>query len=112
MKKCVVERTGQVLAFELETANTYFTRLKGLMFRREFAKGKVLILDPCPQIHTCFMRFTLDAVFCAPDGTVLYVVEKMKPWRFSKFVKGARYTLEFAGGTLQNRVHPGDKILF
>ncbi len=112
MKKCVLTRTGQVLASEIEMANTYFTRLKGLMFRRGFAEGKALILDPCPQIHTCFMRFELDAVFCAPDGTVLHVVEKMKPWRFSKFVRGARYTLEFAGGTLQHAVHPGDKILF
>ena len=112
MKKCVLARTGQVLACEIEMANTYFTRLKGLMFRREFAEKKVLVLDPCPQIHTCFMRFELDAIFCAPDGTVLHVVERMKPWRFSKFVRGARYTLEFTGGTLQNNVHPGDKILF
>ena len=112
MKKCVLERTGQVLAREIEMADTYFTRLKGLMFRRKFAGEKVLVLDPCPQIHTCFMRFELDAIFCASDGTVLYVVEKMRPWRFSKFVRGARYTLEFVGGTLQNRVRPGDKILF
>ena len=54
----------------------------------------------------------LDALFCAPDGTVLHVVENMKPWRFSKFVRGARYTLEFTGGTLKGRVQVGDKILF
>ncbi len=110
--KCVLEKTGQPLACEVEMANTYFTRLKGLMFRKVFDKNKVLVLDPCPQIHTCFMRFLLDAVFCAPDGTVLYVIENMKPWRFSKFISGARYTLEFSGGTLQGRVQVGDKILF
>lgn len=110
--KCILARTGEPLAQQIEMADTYFTRLKGLMFRKQFDKNAVLILDPCPQIHTCFMRFLLDAVFCAADGTVLYVVENMKPWRFSKFVRGARYTLEFTGGSLKGRVQKGDKILF
>ena len=110
--KCILERTGQPLAHNVEIADTYFTRLKGLMFRRQFEKGKVLVLDPCPQIHTCFMYFPLDAIFCASDGTVLHVVENMRPWRFSKFVRGARYTLEFPSGTLKGQVQKGDKILF
>lgn len=110
--RCVLARTGESLAQQVEVANTYFTRLKGLMFRKQFDGGKVLVLDPCPQIHTCFMRFLLDAIFCSADGTVLHVVENMKPWRFSKFVRGARYTLEFTGDTLKGRVQPGDKILF
>ena len=110
--RCILARTQEPLAQQVEMATTYFTRLKGLMFRKQFDKGSVLVLDPCPQIHTCFMRFELDALFCAPDGTVLHVVEKMKPWHFSKFVRGARYTLEFAGGTLNGRVQTGDKILF
>ena len=91
--RCILARTQEPLAQQVEMATTYFTRLKGLMFRKQFDKGSVLVLDPCPQIHTCFMRFELDALFCAPDGTVLHVVEKMKPWHFSKFVRGARYTL-------------------
>ena len=110
--KCILARTGEPLAQEVEMANTYFTRLKGLMFRKQFDGKAVLVLDPCPQVHTCFMRFLMDAIFCAPDGTVLHVVENMKPWRFSKFVRGARYTLEFTGGTLKGRVQVGDKILF
>ena len=110
--KCILERTGDVLATEVELANTYWTRLKGLMFRKKMAKESVLILDPCPQIHTCFMRFNLDAVFCDKNGIVLYVVENMKPWRFSRFVRGAKYTLEFTSGSLAGRVQKGDRILF
>ena len=110
--KCILARTQEALAQEVEMADTYFTRLKGLMFRKQFAENKVLVLDPCPQIHTCFMRFKLDALFCGDDGTVLHVVENMKPWHFSKFVRGARYTLELTGGTLKGRVQVGDKILF
>ena len=104
--------SGNIIASDVENADTFFARLWGLMMRPSLAAGKGLLLSPCPQIHTCFMRFLLDAVFCAHDGTVLYVVENMKPWRFSKFISGARYTLEFMGGTLQGRVQVGDKILF
>ncbi|OUO56544.1 DUF192 domain-containing protein [Candidatus Avelusimicrobium gallicola] len=109
--KCTLKRTGEVLAKEVEIANTYFTRLKGLMFRRGLEPGKGLLLDPCPQIHTCFMRFNIDAVFFNKDGLVLYVAEQMKPWRFGRFVRGSRYTLELPGGTLAGRVKKGDEVL-
>ena len=108
--KCIQQRTGEVLAEEIEMADTFFTRLKGLMFRKGLPAKKALLLTPCPQIHTCFMRFAIDAVFCNKEGEVLYVAEQMKPWRFGKFVCGARWTLEFTGGSLAGRVKAGDKL--
>lgn len=109
--KCTLKRTGEVLAQEIEVADTYFTRLKGLMFRRGLAQGCGLLLNPCPQIHTCFMRFSIDAIFFDKNGLVLYVAEQMKPWRFGKFVRGSRYTLELPGGTLAGRVRKGDQVV-
>jgi len=108
--KCVQERTGEVLAEEVEMADTFFSRLKGLMFRKSLAPKKALLLKPCPQIHTCFMRFAIDAVFCSREGEVLYVAEQIKPWRLGKFVRGAWWTLEFNGGSLAGRVKVGDKL--
>lgn len=110
--QCVVRRTEVLLAQEVEVANTFFSRLLGLMFRKALAQGKGLLLFPCPQIHTCFMRFSIDAVFCDKSGRVLYVKEQMKPWRFGRFVRGSYYTLELAGGSLKGSVHPGDELLF
>ena len=101
--KCILKRTGETLARDVEVADTYFTRLKGLMFRRGMQEGAGLLLDPCPQIHTCFMRFAIDAVF--------FVAERMKPWRFGRFVRGARYTLELPGGSLAGRVKKGDEVV-
>lgn len=109
--KCILASNGEEIASEVELAKTYFTRLKGLMFRKGFPDKKALLLEPCPQIHTCFMRFTIDAVFCDKTGRVLYVAEKMKPWRFSKFVRGAKYTLEFNGGYLNHRIKKDDLLL-
>ena len=109
--KCLLKRTQEVLADEVEVADTFFTRLKGLMFRRGLAEGKALLLDPCPQIHTCFMRFNIDVVFLDSAGLTVAVLEQVKPWRMSKFYKACR-ALELPGGSLQGRVQPGDTLIF
>ena len=110
--KCIVRPSGVILAQKVEMADSFLARLKGLMFRKELPKGCGLLLAPCLQIHTCFMRFAIDAVFCDKGGKVLYVKEQMKPWRWGRFVRGSHYTLELPGGSLQGRVRPGDELLF
>lgn len=109
--KCVLE-DGTELARDVEPARTFFKRLKGLMFRDKMAPGTALLLAPCPQIHTCFMRFPIDVLFLAEDGTVLYVRENMKPWRLSPIVRHAVQTLELPSGTLQGRVKIGRRVDF
>lgn len=109
--KCVLE-DGTVLAQEVEPAFSFFKRLKGLMFRASLPQGAALLLAPCPQIHTCFMRFAIDVLFLAEDGTVLYVKENMKPWRMSPIFPHAVQTLEMPGGTLQGRVQVGQRVDF
>lgn len=110
--QCFIKQNNERIAKDIEVANTFFTRFKGLMLRKNFPAEKALLLDPCPQIHTCFMRFAIDAIFLDKSGKVLYVKENMKPWRFGKFVRGAKYTLEFAANTLQGKVKIGDELIF
>lgn len=110
--KCSVKRTGVVLAEQVEEAKTFWTRLKGLMFRVSLAKGKALLLDPCPQIHTCFMRFNIDVIFLDKQNHVVAVLENLKPWRMSKFYRNSRRTLELPGGCLQGCVQMGDELIF
>ena len=110
--QCSVRRTGEILARQVEVAHTFWARLVGLMGRSSLPEHAALLLDPCPQIHTCFMRFPIDAVFCDKTGKVLYIKENMKPWRWGRFVRGSRYTLELPGGSLAGRVQVGDELLF
>lgn len=109
--KCRI-KNGFVLAESVEPALSFFTRLKGLMFRPAMDKGTAMLLSPCPQIHTCFMRFAIDVLFLDRDGNVLYVLEDMKPWRLSPIVHKASQTLEMPAGTLQGRVKTGDAVEF
>lgn len=109
--KCILEN-GMVLAEEVEVARRFFKRLKGLMFRPSMPKSAAMLLSPCPQIHTCFMKFSLDVLFLAEDGTILYVIEDLKPWRLSPIVRRAVQTLEMPAGTLQGRVKVGQRVDF
>ena len=93
-------------------ARAFFKRLKGLMFRTEMKPGSAMLLSPCPQIHTCFMRFALDVLFLDKNGTVLYIMENMKPWRLSPIVCHAAQTLEMPAGTLRGRVKKGEQLRF
>lgn len=110
--KCILAKTNQVLAAPVEVADTFWTRLCGLMFRKTFAAQAGLLLDPCPQIHTCFMRFAIDVIFLDKQNRVVAVLENLKPWRMSKLYPAARRTLELPAGTLQGRVQAGDELIF
>jgi len=110
--QCSVRPGGQLIASRVEMADTFFKRLIGLMGRKNLPAGEGLLLAPCVQIHTCFMRFAIDAVFCDKSGRVLYVKENMKPWRWGRLVRGGYYTLELPGGSLSGRVKKGDELVF
>ena len=109
--KCTLVRTQETIASQVELANTFWARLKGLMFRRALAPGSALLLEPCPQIHTCFMRFSIDVVFLDKSNQVVAVLEPLKPWRMSKLYRASCRALELPCGTLKGRIHTGDELV-
>lgn len=110
--KCIHVKTGTVLAGQVEPARTFGARLLGLMGRNGLEPNAALLLEPCPQVHTCFMRFNIDVIFLDANNCVVAVVENLKPWRMSRFYASARRTLELPGGTLKGRLHIGDELIF
>ena len=62
MKLLKAYRNGELLFDEVENANHFFSRFMGLMFRRHIDDRHALLLSPCDEIHTFFMKFDIDAV--------------------------------------------------
>jgi uncharacterized membrane protein (UPF0127 family) len=93
----VLSADGSVVWSDCIVASTPVSRMRGLLGRRELAKGEALLLRPCSSIHTCFMRFAIDVVFLDRDGCVVKVVDHLVPWRVS-WCKGAREAIEVAAG--------------
>ena len=110
--KCFNPKTQEVFADDLKTNDTYFSRLVGLMFKKNLAAGSGIVLKPCTQIHTCFMRFNIDVIFLDKDLKVLHIIENMPPWRVSPLFLKSRYTVELPAGTLKGRVKKGEILAF
>jgi uncharacterized protein len=88
---------GRVVCPSCAVADRPLARLRGLLGRRGLGAGEGLLLKPAPSIHTCFMRFAIDAVFLDDQMQVLDVRPDLRPWRFAG-VRRSRAVLELAGG--------------
>lgn len=110
----VVNETNRtVVAERVERADTFLTRLVGLLGRDGLAPDEALWIAPCKGIHTIGMRFTIDAVFLDSDLRVVGVRERVAPWRATRFVSRATSVLELAAGTVtRTGVSIGDHLAF
>jgi uncharacterized protein len=93
-------------------ADRMWTRMKGLLGKRELASGEGMLIRPTSSIHTFFMRFPIDAVFLSRDGEVLKVKANVGAWR-ARFCRGAHSVLELpAGEAARREIAPGDQLEF
>ena len=98
---------------EVENANHFFRRFMGLMYRKSLAENRGLLLTPCNEIHTFFMRFAIDTVYISKDNTIVYIDEAVEPNKIRKRVKGAYKVLELNAGIAKEiGIAAGDKINF
>ena len=107
------ERTGEVLAEDLELATSMVALTAGLMFRRTLEQGRGMWLNPCNGIHMMFMNFPIDAVFLDSRERVRKVYRKLPQWYgVVWFVWGAHSVLELpAGSTADIDLQRGDQIV-
>ena len=106
----IEDERGRVVCEHCVLADRPLSRLRGLMGRRALARGHGLLLRPSPSIHTCFMRFPIDAVFLDGEGRVVAVHARLRAWRFAAR-RGARSVLELPAGEAARRgVTPGARL--
>lgn len=83
--------------------------MRGLLGRSGLAPGEGMLFRPAGSIHTLFMRFPLDVLFCDRELVVLGVERDLKPWRMAAR-KGAKVVVELPVGGAHG-VQPGDRLL-
>jgi len=95
----LIERTsGRVVVERLELAVGYWSRLRGLQFRKRLPDGQGLLLAPGSSIHTCFVRFPIDVFFLDATGQVIGWRANVKPWRVALAPRKTRAVLELPAG--------------
>lgn len=107
-QRLINQTREKVVADRLFVADTFFSRLKGLLGTRELPQGDALLISPCNNIHMFGMRYAIDAAFVSEDNKVLKVVEALAPGRIA-WCRGAVYVVEMPCGALrQSLTEVGD----
>ena len=94
-------RGGVTLGSRIGLADTFWTRLKGLLGAPPLQRGEGLLLDDCRAVHMFGMKQALDVAFLGSDGRVIAVYHDLRPGKRSKYHGKARQALELPVGTLE-----------
>lgn len=94
--------SGAVVCDRCLMATSWGLRFRGLMGRKQLPAGEGLLLRPCASVHTMFMRFPIDVVFCDGDLRVLSVAPEVPKWRM-RSQRGAKVAIELAAGEAARR---------
>src|ERR1700757_883460 len=109
---------GTVLCARLENAGGLAGQGRGLLGRDGLEPGTGMLFEngrftPFMWMHMFFMRFAIDIVFIGKKNTVVKINPRLKPWRLSSMVFGARRALELrAGAAEESSTEVGDVIAF
>jgi uncharacterized protein len=96
-------RTGNVVAGEVEKANSLWRRFTGLLPYGKILPDQGLWFDNCSAIHTIGMRERIDAVFLAKDGSVMRIDYSIAPYRLAVMCAGARAVIELGAAPAEQR---------
>jgi uncharacterized protein len=101
---------GRVICERCVVATSPLTRMRGLLGRRALEPDEGILLRPASSVHTCFMRFAIDAVFLDDDLVVRRIVSGLRTWRAAG-ARGARSVLELpAGACAEREVRVGERL--
>lgn len=102
---------GSVVCTEGVLANTFRTRLFGLLGRKGLKQGSGLLIRPSSGVHTFGMSFPIDIVTLDREYRVLGVFENTGPWTIRGLSLKTRSVLELPAGRIQEcNIEPGDTL--
>jgi len=113
MQKVIINNTstGKLLAAGGSIANSFFSRLKGLIGKKIMAQGEGLVIHPCAMVHSIGMKICIDVLFVSISNEIVHIIEKMPPNRISPYIKTAHYVIELpAGQILTTNTNVGHSI--
>ena len=84
----IINKTKEaVILKRAKIAESFLSRLLGLMFKKNISVEEGMIFYYTSSIHTCFMRFPIEVVFLNRDMEAIKVYHKLKPFRLAGTLK-------------------------
>ena len=92
-------------------ADSFASRLRGLIGSRPPGPGEGLLIAPCKSVHTLMMSFPIDIVYVNASQVVQGIDHALAPWRMGRFYRDVRYVLELPAGTAEaSGTQVGDQL--
>ncbi len=105
------QTTNIVLVDRGRVADSYWSKLKGLIGVRELAKGDGLLIKPCKGVHCMFMSIPIDVLYLDKDDQVIGFDADMRPWAIGRVYPDSSSVLELPSGTIaRTATKPGDQL--
>ena len=102
-----------VLVNQGKLADTFLSRLKGLLGSPPLEKGQGLLLKHEKSVHTLFITFPIDVIYIDKDLQVIKVDGNMPPYKLGSYVAKSVYILELPVGVVQEtHTAIGDQLSF
>ena len=112
MKKTTLRIGDTIIGDNIEIADNFFTRLRGLMFRKNLPENNGLLIYPCNSIHMFCMNFPIDVLFVNKQDEIVDYLENFGINKVSKIYPNAKYVVELPAGTIKNKkITKNQKIL-
>lgn len=94
------------MKINVETADNFFEKTRGLMFRRKFDKALLFTLKKKTRIgaaiHSLFVFFPFDVVWLDENKMIVDLKESVKPFSLNIFPKKeCNYILELPEGLIK-----------
>ena len=93
--------SGVLVASSVDVADSFMSRLRGLLARPPLAEGQGLLLLECGSVHTFGMGYPIDVAFLDADGRVVRSMDDLEPYRLGLGGADAVHALELPAGRLR-----------
>ena len=111
--KLLNKTNNTIISENVIIADTFFKRLKGLMFSKELPDEKSLLILPCNEIHTFNMKYSIDVLYLDKNNNILAIDEDMKPGRIGRRVKESAAVVELPMGKIKKEgIEAGQTVEF
>lgn len=113
--------SGKIICSHADVADTFFSRLKGLMFSK---RRNLLLFFPKEgiaesSVHMFFMKFSIDLIWINEKMQIVDIQKNIRPfhflkpstWKIYKPDKKAKYVLELGIGKIED-IKIGDEVEF
>jgi hypothetical protein len=95
--------TNEVISENLMVADSFFKRLKGLMFTKALPEQDALLISPCNEIHMFFMNYSIDVLYLDKEWKIVHMDEDMQPGKIGKKIKNAFSVVELPRGRIKTK---------